>query len=652
MKKSLLVFLSLLFVCVWTLPAAAETRARELTLYVAPEGSGVTVPAELPATYTIPVPGDPADYDVTVLGESVSAEGLTVVPKTRTFMMIGAMDGSVSEETDYVFGTSRVVVSSNEKNYCKSYPVTVADYSEIWLDEFIDAYIRDNIPASLTVQEKLEKVGAFIASYDYSVNHQTLKGMVLSGEGGDCWASTDAAIRFAERLGLRARVCADQNVSLFTGGHTYAVVYAAGVHYVVEAGYAGNAPRMYSVYALASPFRFSENPDGTLTLERYLGCERDITVPDAVDGKPVTAVAEQCFYLANRYIEDGIRSVRLPDTVKRICASCFYDCGALETLNLPASLETLEMGALAGCGKLTLTDAARNPRFTVRDGVLYTKDMKELVSAFAPPQGTFAVPAGVEKICDCAFYNCRLNGITFPDSLRDIGFAAFRYCQFSGFSLILPAGVTGIGYAALCAGGLNDVTILNPALVINNTKENNLCDQEDGSTINSERICGAAGSTAAKYAGTYDRFFSAPCDAVLRTGSHSLPAHTCAETSIACTVCGAQFANTVQHEWKRTGMGRYYNTGDPFFYVRCSVCGAEDTRPFDAAALRPGDADLDGSVTAADARLALRLSVGLDYADGLRFFVMNADGDEKISAADARLILRAAVGLENLPETA
>ena len=65
------------------------------------------------------------------------------------------------------------------------------------------------------------------------------------------------------------------------------------------------------------------------------------------------------------------------------------------------------------------------------------------------------------------------------------------------------------------------------------------------------------------------------------------------------------------------------------------------------AALK-GDVDGDGSVTPADARIALRVSVGLDTLTTDQKQLADADGDGTISSADARLILRAAVGLENL----
>ena len=55
-----------------------------------------------------------------------------------------------------------------------------------------------------------------------------------------------------------------------------------------------------------------------------------------------------------------------------------------------------------------------------------------------------------------------------------------------------------------------------------------------------------------------------------------------------------------------------------------------------------GDVDGDGKVSAADARLALRMSVSLEKVD----MKADVDKDGKISASDARLILRKSVGLE------
>ena len=63
-----------------------------------------------------------------------------------------------------------------------------------------------------------------------------------------------------------------------------------------------------------------------------------------------------------------------------------------------------------------------------------------------------------------------------------------------------------------------------------------------------------------------------------------------------------------------------------------------------------GDVDGDGEVSAADARLALRISVGLTTIPAEWTVYADADGDGEVTSADARLILRYSVSLE--PESA
>ena len=70
----------------------------------------------------------------------------------------------------------------------------------------------------------------------------------------------------------------------------------------------------------------------------------------------------------------------------------------------------------------------------------------------------------------------------------------------------------------------------------------------------------------------------------------------------------------------------------------------------DSVTFLQGDTDLDGKVTPADARLALRIAVGLDNVTPITKAAADMDGDIYVSSADARLILRTSVGLEKKPE--
>ncbi len=84
---------------------------------------------------------------------------------------------------------------------------------------------------------------------------------------------------------------------------------------------------------------------------------------------------------------------------------------------------------------------------------------------------------------------------------------------------------------------------------------------------------------------------------------------------------------------------------------KCKSCGdVKETR--EIPALEPeyllGDVNLNGLVEVADARLALRASVGLETFTGNKFKAADTNKNGTIETSDARKILRAAVGLESL----
>lgn len=89
-----------------------------------------------------------------------------------------------------------------------------------------------------------------------------------------------------------------------------------------------------------------------------------------------------------------------------------------------------------------------------------------------------------------------------------------------------------------------------------------------------------------------------------------------------------------------------------WFVFLCLICMLCSLVPAVGAAENPagekfllGDVNKDGAISAADARIALRVSVGLDAAGDVADR-MDVDGDKKITASDARYILRRAVNLD------
>ena len=106
----------------------------------------------------------------------------------------------------------------------------------------------------------------------------------------------------------------------------------------------------------------------------------------------------------------------------------FGDCAKLKAVSIPKSVTIIEEDAFSGCTSLTdITVVSDNTTYTSVDGVLFSKDLKQLVLY---PNGktdvNYAIPNGVTDIAPYAFENCTsLTSITIPYSVINISDCAF-----------------------------------------------------------------------------------------------------------------------------------------------------------------------------------------------------------------------------------
>ena len=225
-----------------------------------------------------------------------------------------------------------------------------------------------------------------------------------------------------------------------------------------------------------------------------------VTIPSMLDGYNVTCIGDSVFRNCGE-----LTSVTIPEGLTTIGGCAFENCGKLTSVEIPSSVLNIGGGAFAGCDQLTsvklpqglkeigffafkmcrkltsLTipkDVARiggeafagctrikhievdpsNRYFTSIDGVVYTKDRKELVVC---PSGLSSVKIldGVTNIRVGAFSGCGgLTALELPNSVTNIGQAAFSGCPFA--TIALPQGLRGIGGGAFygCAA-LSSITI-------------------------------------------------------------------------------------------------------------------------------------------------------------------------------------------------
>lgn len=72
--------------------------------------------------------------------------------------------------------------------------------------------------------------------------------------------------------------------------------------------------------------------------------------------------------------------------------------------------------------------SSTNPEYTTINNIVYTKDMRKVVSCFCHKIDDVTIEDGVEEIGNGAFIDCQITSVKIPDSVKKIGDDAFRNC--------------------------------------------------------------------------------------------------------------------------------------------------------------------------------------------------------------------------------
>ena len=253
---------------------------------------------------------------------------------------------------------------------------------------------------------------------------------------------------------------------------------------------------------------------------KYLGNDKDIVIPNYVDGTKITEVGEKVFYNSEKTgtltISEGIKTIDtyafadskftgeliLPNTIKTIRSYAFAGCnGFTGNLELPSSVETIENFsfvawngntndliipgsikkiedyAFCSCngfkGKLTIKDGVQE---IGRDAFIQstgfnTLELGNTIKSIGQEAflgctgftGELKIPNSVEIIEGYAFRAC--NGFTgelkIPNSLKKIGGNAFENCTGFTGDLIIPEALEEVGFSAFagCTGIKGDLII-------------------------------------------------------------------------------------------------------------------------------------------------------------------------------------------------
>lgn len=229
----------------------------------------------------------------------------------------------------------------------------------------------------------------------------------------------------------------------------------------------------------SNTFIYSDNPDGTITITGGTIVTPKLEIPAELDGKKVSAIGNSAFlfqsFITDLVIPEGVKSldwycfntcenletVTLPDSLEFIDSWAFERCSKLKTINVPANVTRINGGAFAQNSSMTsITCDPANKNYVSVNGVLFTKDMKELVAYPGGIQGEYTVPATVNHIGDAAFYGALgLDSVTILGNLDFIGFEAFAECS-KLTDVAIRDGVNYVGYWAFRGcDGIKSLTV-------------------------------------------------------------------------------------------------------------------------------------------------------------------------------------------------
>lgn len=143
-----------------------------------------------------------------------------------------------------------------------------------------------------------------------------------------------------------------------------------------------------------------------------------------------------------------VKSIKFSENLSYIGYSAFLNCD-IDTMFIPSADFEMASGALEHASIKRFTVSKDNVYFTVKDDVLYSKDMTVLVSYPSYKEAdTFILPESVKTISDYAFSSCwMLNKIVLNNKLEKIGNYAFSSAtEVSSFAI--PKTVKEIGKGA------------------------------------------------------------------------------------------------------------------------------------------------------------------------------------------------------------
>lgn len=143
----------------------------------------------------------------------------------------------------------------------------------------------------------------------------------------------------------------------------------------------------------------------------------------------------------------SLEYVELPNSLTTIEQHGFYCCTSMKEFHIPRNLTNIAYNVFNSFANLLYyTCSPLNPRYRAVDGLLYSKDMTELVAyPAANPATSFDIPTYVTRLGDYCLHNCdNLTEINIHENVTEMGMNIFSGCD-NIESIYIPDAVTCMG---------------------------------------------------------------------------------------------------------------------------------------------------------------------------------------------------------------
>lgn len=185
------------------------------------------------------------------------------------------------------------------------------------------------------------------------------------------------------------------------------------------------ADRMNGQFHTSASEPFSDN--ATLHVVDVDTTREEITIPETLNGKPITAIEINWDVEGEHALDDGYVT---------------KDCGALKKLVISKNITTIKStnntegeNAPVGWSVEYFEVAEDNPVFCSVDGIIYNKQKTEIVWVPKGIKGVVTLPDTVTRLSNVSMYGgtvfsgCKnLEGLIIPDSVKSIDLRAIKSC--------------------------------------------------------------------------------------------------------------------------------------------------------------------------------------------------------------------------------